>query len=213
MAKGFSMSASITINNQSFINQLATTGRKTEEKPNHSSFNNIVENVPAKANSATGVNTLGGITHIKKSDVEAIYNEIKQAVKKELNAENNEDREITTYDYLEGNIDKIMNYPIEVKIESDEVYQAMIYSRLGINYLDVKKVEVRMGLLELAEGDIKASEKMAAIRTDEAQVLYKKIEANQSKLAEEKQNLLDNKQLKEGQKHLFEQLTMTSKFV
>jgi len=201
------MTASITLHSQHFTT-LSPTGKSTKSD---SQFNSVYSSEIAKQRpksaSVEKIHFSEQITHIKRSDLEAIYEEIKVAVKRELNEVNFEQKELKPFDYLEGNIDKIMYHPIDVKIERDEVYTAIIHNRMGINYLDLKRIETRMGLLELAKEDVEANEKNSNIRKDQSQQLLKQITSNRTELEAQKQALLDNEQLKENEQRLFEQLT------
>jgi len=201
------MTASITINNHQLLPYSASGKPISNDNKFNAVFNNQIASQRPKSSSVEQAMFAEQITHIKRADLEAIYDEIKQSVKSELDAANSEQKELKPFDYLEGNIDKIMYHPIEVKIERDEVYTAIIYNRMGINYLDLKKIETRMGLLELAKEDVDANENNGSIRKDQTQQLHKQITTNRETLANEKQALLDNKQLKENEQRLFEQLT------
>jgi len=201
------MTASITINNHQLLPYSASGKPISNDNKFNAVFNNQIASQRPKSSSVEQAMFAEQITHIKRADLEAIYDEIKQSVKSELDAANSEQKELKPFDYLEGNIDKIMYHPIEVKIERDEVYTAIIYNRMGINYLDLKKIETRMGLLELAKEDVDANEHNGSIRKDQTQQLHKQITTNRETLANEKQALLDNKQMKENEQRLFEQLT------
>ena len=201
------MTASITIHNQHVIPNSASSKPKSNDNKFNAEFNNQITRQRPKSGSIEQVMFAEQITHIKRADLEKIYNEIKWAVKSELDAENFGGKELKPFDYLQGNIDKIMYHPIEVKIDSDEVYTAIIYNRMGINYLDLKRIETRMGLLELAKEDVDINEDQGNIRKDQTQQLYKQITSNRQTLENEKQALLDSKQLKENEQRLFEQLT------
>jgi hypothetical protein len=201
------MTASITINNQQLIPQSISNKPKSNDNKFNAEFSNQITRQRPKSSSVEQVMFADQITHIKRADLETIYNEIKWAVKSELDAADSEENELKPFDYLEGNIDKIMYHPIEVKIERDEVYTAIIYNRMGINYLDLKRIETRIGLLELAKEDVDANEHKGSIRKDQTQHLNKQITSNRDTLENEKQALLDNKQLKENEQRLFEQLT------
>lgn len=201
------MTASITIHNQQLIPRSPTAKPTNNDDKFNSIYNNQIDKQRPKSYSLDQISFSEQITHIKRSDLEAIYNEIKLAVKNELNTVNFGKKELKSFDYLEGNIDKIMVHPIDVKIERDEVYKAITYNRMGINYLDLKRIETRIGLLELAKEDVDANEKKGNIRKDQTQQLHKQITTNRAKLEHEKQDLLDNKQLKEDEQRLFEQLT------
>jgi len=201
------MTSSIIINNQDLMPAPLAHEPKNNVKKFNNEFNNLITKQVTQSSSTKEVMFSEQITQIKRSDLETIYNEIKLTVKNELDAANLEQKELKPFDYLEGNIDKIMYHPIEVKIERDEIYTAIIYNRMGINYLDLKRIETRMGLLELAKEDVDTNEHQGNIRKDQSQQLHEQIINNREKLENEKQALLDNKQLKENEQRLFEQLT------
>jgi len=202
------MTASITIHSQQLISHPITSKSKNNDNQFNSIFNNQMAKQSPRSDSVEQLMFPDQITRIKRSNLEAIYKEIKLTVKSELDAVNLGKEKLTPYDYLEGSIDKIMSHPIEVKIDRDEVYTAIIYNRMGINYLDLKKIETRIGLLELAKEDVETSEKKGIVRKDQTQHLYQQISGNRDKLENEKEALLDNKQMKENEQRLFEQLTM-----
>jgi hypothetical protein len=201
------MTASITLNNQQVKTHSFTRKPTNHENQFNSIYSNQIAKQRPKENWVEQIQFSEQITHIKRADLEAIYNEIKLTEKNELNELNFEQKELKPFDYLEGNIDKIMYHPIEVKIDRDEVYTAIIYNRMGINYLDLKRIETRMGLLEIAKEDVEASAEKGNIRKDQAKSLLKQISVNRNELEDDKRALFDNKQMKENEQRLFEQLT------
>ena len=84
-----------------------------------------------------------------------------------------------------------MAVPIEVKIDRDEVNTAILYNRLGISFLDVKRVEVRMEILNLAQTEVDNDADKGLIRKDQQLALTKKIDENLEKLTAQRQSLLD----------------------
>jgi hypothetical protein len=160
------------------------------------------------------------ISKIDPADVTAIYKALSLEVEEEREFLNVENKELQPFDYLNGNIEKIMDYPIEVKINRDEVYEAIVYSRLGINFLDVKEIEVRLDLLSRAKDDvikardiaIKDSGAKGGIPETQATALLDRIEGHQEKLVERKQQLLEGSKLNEDEKRFFDQLTRQRNF-
>ena len=84
-----------------------------------------------------------------------------------------------------------MAVPIEVKIDHDEVNTAILYNRLGISFLDIKRVEVRMEILNLAQTEVDNDADKGLIRKDQQLALTKKIDENLEKLTAQRQSLLD----------------------
>jgi sRNA-binding carbon storage regulator CsrA len=152
------------------------------------------------------------ISKINHADVEEIYQTIKQEVKEELDVFNVEGKALDPIDYLSDIIDKIMSGPIEVKIERDEIYQAIIYNRLGISYLEVKKLEVKIELLSLVKDEVAKQKEKGIISADQAQLLYDKIEGNIAQLEEEKKKLLEGHNVNQEEELFFEQLTKQKNF-
>jgi len=205
------MIASIQLNNQ-FATPTSSTNTEEQGNVANASFSEIYNEQLPKPEPVAQIESSSRISTINDADVAAIYKTIKQEVKEELEVQNIEGKELAPFDYLNGNIDKIMNFPIEVKIEPDEVNQAIIYNSLGISYLDVKEVEVRMELLAKAKDDVNQQKKQGLIREDQAQNLLDKIERFQTQLEDKKQSLLDGNSKNNNEKLFIEQLTAQKGF-
>jgi len=186
----------------------------TEEQGNvaNASFSEIYNEQLPKPEPIAQIESSSRISTINDADVVALYKAINQEVKEELEAQSIEDKEIDPFDHLAGNIDSIMNFPIEVNIERDEINQAILYNSLGISYLDVKEVEVRMELLAKAKDDVNQQKKQGLIREDQAQNLLDKIERFQTQLEDKKQSLLDGNSKNNNEKLFIEQLTAQKGF-
>jgi len=209
--KEINMIASIQLNNQ-FATPTSSTNTEEQGNVANASFSEIYNEQLPKPEPVAQIESSSRISTINDADVAAIYKTIKQEVKEELEVQNIEGKELAPFDYLNGNIDKIMNFPIEVKIEPDEVNQAIIYNSLGISYLDVKEVEVRMELLAKAKDDVNQQKKQGLIREDQAQNLLDKIERFQTQLEDKKQSLLDGNSKNNNEKLFIEQLTAQKGF-
>ncbi|AOT11187.1 hypothetical protein [Pseudoalteromonas luteoviolacea] len=59
--------------------------------------------------------------------------------------------------YKEATIE-IMDMPIEVEIEQDEINEALLFGSLGIDFLTYKEMGVRIDMLNLMEQDINSSQ-------------------------------------------------------
>lgn len=188
--------------------QFLTSQQKDVEKTH--SYTNEVENKPSNTSTTEDFRYSRRVSNINPEKVKALYGEIKAESNKELEAFNLEDKTLKPFDYLSSNIEKIMDYPIDVKIERDEINIAILYNSLGISFLDVKRIEVKMELLELAKEEVGQAAKAGAIRKDEANTLQKMIEGNMNSLFEEKQSLLERKHIKENEDLLLEQLKRSS---
>lgn len=182
---------SISINNQSHMQALFKTNTA-------SGVNQVKQPLPAidnvaapKPSAMTDIKHLRYISNIKPEEVAAHYESIKTAASKELDETNFGNKLLAPNDYHNATIDKIMAVPIEVKIDRDEVNTAILYNRLGISFLDVKRVEVRMEILNLAQTEVDNGADKGLIRKDQQLALTKKIDENLEKLTAQRQSLLD----------------------
>ena len=187
---------SIVIHSQNNTHSLFTsnTVKSSAENPEEVGTSSLA-NPPEKqaAKSLTFERYSRYISNIKQEEVKAKYEEIRNNAKESLEAANLTNKELKPFDYLEGTIDEIENAPIEVKIDRDEVNTAILYNSLGISFLDVKRVEVRMEILQLAKDDVTKSAESGLIRKDQADQLNQKIEDQMARLIEEKENLMAGK--------------------
>ncbi|NRA61408.1 MAG: hypothetical protein HRU25_10965 [Psychrobium sp.] len=149
------------------------------------------------------------ISNIDPLEMKALYNQLKTDSDAQLDAFNTTNKYLQPFDYIENNINRIADYPIEVKIEPDEINTAILYNSLGINFLDVKRIEMRMDLFELAKGDVKKKETMGLIRKDQANALNKQIQGHMESLLDQKQALLDRKSITDSEEALFKQLRLS----
>ncbi|REL28194.1 hypothetical protein DXX93_17560 [Thalassotalea euphylliae] len=147
------------------------------------------------------------ISNIKPEEVKAKYEEIRHKAKESLEAANLTNKVLKPFDYLEATIDEIENAPIEVKIDRDEVNTAILYNSLGISFLDVKRVEVRMEILQLAKDDVTKSAESGLIRKDQADQLNQKIAEQMARLMEEKENLMAGKARDQSADEFLNQVT------
>jgi len=177
-----------------------------ESSQNNPIFTKEFESQLSRQSNTNKTNSIGTISNIKKADIETLFKQVKQVAKEELEALNIENKELKQADYYNKTIDTIMDIPIEVKIDRDEVNTAILYNRMGISFLDIKRLEVRMELLSLAKSEIEESAKKGGIRKDEAQKLTAKVENNMQKMIEQKQNLLNGNKLTVNEQLLFGKL-------
>ena len=198
------MVASIQLHNTLAAYSAAANTDNTD-KVASTEFSKIYNEQLAKEDHPDEMRYSSRISNINQAEVEEIYERLKEEVRTELEESNFENKKLTLFDYLNANIDGIMDFPIEVKIERDEINQAIIYNRLGINFLEVKEIEVRMELLNLAEAEVKEQEGKGHISGNEAQVLFDQIESSRTELMNKKQKLLEGN--KEHDKDFFERLT------
>jgi len=205
------MTSSIIINNQYPVTTSPSNPYSQDTQVN-SVFSDVYGGQLATTETVGQTQFSNRITQINQADVVALYNELKQSVKDKIDLMNVEKKELTPSSYYHATIDEIMNVPIEVKIERDEVNQAIIYNRLGISYLDVKKLEVKMELLALAKEDVMQQKKKGVITEEQATRLVEKIEGFQEQLQEEKQNVLEGRLPKITEQLFFEQLTAQKNF-
>ena len=165
-----------------------------------------------KTPSANAINELRfgkRISNIDPIEFKALYSQIKTAADAQLDVFKAPNKDIQPFDYLQNNIDAIADYPIEVNIEPDEINTAILYNSLGINFLDVKRIEMRMDLFELAKDDVKNNEKAGLIRKDQADALNEKIQGHMDLLLDQKQALLERKSITDSEEALFQQLRLS----
>ncbi|WP_076418236.1 hypothetical protein [Colwellia sp. UCD-KL20] len=210
------MSAAITLTtSQNVLSQLSALSQKSSSQSveGASSYTSAVENRSSTSNSIDELRRSTKITSINPEEVRNLFNQIKAKANTELETNNITNKKLEPFDYLSNNIDEIMDHPIEVKIERDEIEIAILYNSLGINYLDVKRIEVRMELLEIAREEVSENAKNGSITKDQEQSLNKIIKGHMESLLEQKQNLLERKHITENEDLLLEQLKRSSAVV
>ncbi len=148
------------------------------------------------------------ISKIAPEEVAELFGRIKADVKKSLQESNVDNKPLTAFDYLERNIEEIEHYDIEVKINPEEIRTAILYSSLGINFLDIKRLEMRMELYEVAKKEVEASAESQAINKEQAQELMQVIEQKMASLQAQKQSLLDRSGLKRNEDDLLEKVKL-----
>jgi len=200
------MTDSMTVNPYRNTDGSFRSHTQKESSQNNPIFTKEFESQLSRQSNTNKTNSIGTISNIKKADIETLFKQVKQVAKEELEALNIENKELKQADYYNKTIDTIMDIPIEVKIDRDEVNTAILYNRMGISFLDIKRLEVRMELLSLAKSEIEESAKKGGIRKDEAQKLTAKVENNMQKMIEQKQNLLNGNKLTVNEQLLFGKL-------
>jgi len=200
------MTDSMTVNPYRNTDGSFRSHAQKESTQNSTIFTKEFESQLSHQTNTNKTDSIGTISNIKKADIETLFKQVKQVAKKELEALNIEDKELKQADYFNKTIDTIMDIPIEVKIDRDEVNTAILYNRMGISFLDIKRLEVRMELLSLAKSEIEESARKGGIRKDEAQKLTAKVESNMQKMIEQKQNLLNGNKLTVNEQLLFGKL-------
>jgi len=199
------MTSSITLNSvQNLSQQFAKIQQKDMEQLSSPQLG--ADNTPSEFTRIEDIRRSGYVSQINPQDVQNIYNQIKKEANTELEAFNLDNNVLEPFDYLKNTIDTIVDYPVEVNIERSEVNTAILYNSLGISFLDVKRIEVKMELLELAKEEVKETANAGLIRKDQAAELNKMIEGNMNALLEEKQSLLERKHITENEELLLEQL-------
>ncbi|PAJ75349.1 hypothetical protein CJF42_05770 [Pseudoalteromonas sp. NBT06-2] len=109
--------------------------------------------------------------------VQSVYSELSIDVKsKEL-------------DFYNKIIQEIIDIPIEVEIEQDEMKLAILFSRLslGIGFLKVKEIEVKIDMLTLTGQHIKSS---TALTQSDKYTLLQRIKDLKAQLEEQKTGLM-----------------------
>ena len=171
-----------------------------------SSANNAAIDLAPNTTSIEELKSSHYISNIKPEEIKVHYEAIKQLARKELDDTNFENKSLTPNNYHDATIDKIMTVPIEVKIDRDEINTAILYNRLGISFLDVKRIETRMEILNLAQKEIDDDADKGLIRKDQQQTLTKKVEEKLTKLVDEKQSILDRSAGNETEEFFLEQV-------
>lgn len=197
---------SISITHQSNMQALFKTNAANGINQVKTSLPAIDDIAAPKPIAMADIKNIRYISNIKPEEVKAHYESIKAAASKALDETNFENKLLEPNDYHNATIDKIMAVPIEVKIDRDEVNTAILYNRLGISFLDVKRVEVRMEILNLAQTEIDSDADKGLIRKDQQQELTKKIDENLEKLTAQRQNLLDRNNGDESEEVFLEQI-------
>jgi len=194
------------------------TSQRIQWQQAQSTHNNIIESssfaaeIKEDSPSSNAINNSRVSHRISNIDPQAIkmlYSQIKTEADAQLNDSNYDNKELKAFDYLQNNIDAIVDYPIEVEIQPDEINAAILYNSLGINYLDVKRIEMRMDLLEEAKGDVSENVKSGAITKKEGAALSEQIQDHQDSLFDQKQALIERKSITESEEALFKQLKMS----
>jgi len=194
------------------------TSQRIQWQQAQSTHNNIIESssfaaeIKEDSPSSNAINNSRVSHRISNIDPQAIkmlYSQIKTEADAQLNDSNSDNKELKAFDYLQNNIDAIVDYPIEVEIQPDEINAAILYNSLGINYLDVKRIEMRMDLLEEAKGDVSENVKSGAITKKEGAALSEQIQDHQDSLFDQKQALIERKSITESEEALFKQLKMS----
>ena len=193
--------AQLTPNN--VINTFAFALESIDKTPSASA------NANDNANAINELRFGNRISNIDPIEIKALYSQIKTASDAQLDVFKAPNKVLQPFDYLQNNIDTIADYPIEVNIEPDEINTAILYNSLGINFLDVKRIEMRMDLFELAKGDVKNNEKAGLIRKDQADALNEQIQGHMDLLLDQKQALLERKSITDSEEALFKQLRLS----
>lgn len=198
------MSASITINNQS--NTITNHSTDKLQSPGiEGLFSSVLQGVnSSKEPVINNVNFSNKISHIDASEVKDIYQKIRSEANEDLDEASDKSQGLTIFDYLSEAVDRIMDYSLDVKIEWKEVNTAILYNRMGINFLDIKRIEVRMELLALARQELE--ENKASMSAEKRQKLAEKIDNNLSELANRKQSILDGSEVKKQGQLFLEKL-------
>lgn len=181
------------------INYLHTLSNNSKEDfkgtGNGSLFSSALQSVnSSEKSSVNNLHSSSRVSSINEAEVKDIYQKIRIEANEDLDSANFTEKVFTIFDYLDGSIDKIMGYPLDVKIDRDEFNTAILYNRMGINFLDIKRLEVRMELLELARKE--SQENKHFMSMDKFKALIEKIDDNLLKLEDMKQSILDAKVLR-----------------
>jgi len=162
----------------------------TINSANHSDNNNIskitstsfklLEEVSNEPNSMVGF----GTDEIS-DNVKLRYRELGVDVKQTMDS----DLSKRDYDlsYFNKVIKEITQVPIEVEVERHEMKQAILFARLGIDFLKVKEIEVKIDMLTLTGQDVESS---TALMQSDKDTLLERIKDLKAQLEEQKVALM-----------------------
>lgn len=148
------------------------------------------------------------IAKINPEQIKSLYDEIKTLAKDRLDASNQDPQTLTEFDYLKTSIEEIEGHKIDVKIEPEEIKTAILYSSLGINFLDIKRLETRIEVYQLAKQEVAASAKNQGIRQDQAEQLTQFIDQKIAHLQSQKRSLLERDGVKINEDELFQKVKL-----
>jgi len=140
----------------------------------------LYEEVPKEPNSKVGFGTDEISEKTKK-----LYSELGIEVKQTMDSS----LEKRDYDlsYFNKVIKEITEIPIEVEVERHEMKDAILFARLGIDFLKVKEIEVKIDMLTLTGQDIESS--TALTQSDKA-ILLERINDLKAQLEDQKVALM-----------------------
>ena len=82
---------------------------------------------------------------------------------------------------------EIMNIPIEVEIERHEMKEAIVFARLGIDFLKLKELDVRIDMLTLAEQNVGNS---SYLTKSDKNIFSERIKELKAQLEQQKEALI-----------------------
>ena len=89
--------------------------------------------------------------------------------------------------YFNKLLKEITEMPIEVEVERHEMKQAVLFTRLGIDFLKVKEIEVKIDMLTLTGQDIESS---TVLMQSDKETLLERIKDLKAQLEEQKVALM-----------------------
>jgi len=162
----------------------------TINSANHSDNNNIskitstsfklLEEVSNEPNSMVGF----GTDEIS-DNVKLRYRELGVDVKQTMDS--NLSKRDYDLSYFNKVIKEITQVPIEVEVERHEMKQAILFARLGIDFLKVKEIEVKIDMLTLTGQDVESS---TALMQSDKDTLLERIKDLKAQLEEQKVALM-----------------------
>ncbi|SFD46456.1 hypothetical protein [Pseudoalteromonas denitrificans] len=124
-----------------------------------------------------------------------LYNEITSGVKESIDTNLTPRERLLAF--FDKTINEIMTAPIEVEIEPHEMREAILFSRLGVDFLKVKEANVRMDMLTLAKDAIDKADKLTQ---PDKQVFYDRIKDLKLQLEQQIADLMKGVEPEESDK-------------
>lgn len=118
-------------------------------------------------------------------NVKSLYRELGVEVQQTMDSS----LEKRDYDlsYFNKVIEEITEIPIKVEVERHEMKDAILFARLGIDFLKVKEIEVKIDMLTLTGQDIESS---SALTQSDKDILRERINDLKVQLEEQKAALM-----------------------
>ncbi|PAJ75283.1 hypothetical protein CJF42_05845 [Pseudoalteromonas sp. NBT06-2] len=135
----------------------------------------------AKKSNLRGERSVAEISDKTKALYSELSIDVKQTIKPYLK---DRDYELNLFDKT---LKEIMNIPIEVEIERHEMKEAIVFARLGIDFLKLKELDVRIDMLTLAEQNVGNS---SYLTKSDKNIFSERIKELKAQLEQQKEALI-----------------------